>query len=579
MIDNIKAAEDSFRELIFKAREIVANGVTLPEFGVEIPGDKSHGDFATNAALCSSKALKMPPRKIAEEILSKIDFSGTCFSHAEIAGPGFINVFLADSWFGDTVKSIIEADENYGRTNHGAGKSRLVEFVSANPTGPMHIGNARGGALGDVIAESLDWAGYKTEREFYVNDAGQQVIKFGASLGARYLQVCSEAGKKIAAQFPDTENFAQKIYDDIENFPMSEGLYLGTDILIHAKNYYDTFGEILKDETDEKRNETLADYALPININGLERDLKRYGITYDNWFKESTLHNSGAVDEIIKKLKESGYTYEADGAIWLRTTEFGDEKDRVLVRANGVPTYVVPDIAYHYDKLVKRGFDKAVDILGADHHGYIMRIKAALSALGVDPDRLDIVIMQMVMLVRNGEAVKLSKRSGKAITLNTLLDEIPIDAARFFFNLREPNSHFEMDLDLAVEESSKNPVYYVEYAHARICSIIRNLAQDGLSPDVNADLSLLVTPEEKNLISNEALLPQTIIQAAEEYNPSLLTRYATETASAFHKFYDKCRIKGEEQALATARLTLCLSVKITLRNTLKILGIKAPEKM
>jgi arginyl-tRNA synthetase len=316
---------------------------------------------------------------------------------------------------------------------------------------------------------------------------------------------------------------------------------------------------------------------LPLNIKKLETDLLRYGITYDNWFRESTLHNSGAVDEIIEKLKESGYTYENEGALWLKTTEFGDEKDRVLVRANGVPTYLVPDIAYHYDKLVKRGFDKAIDIFGADHHGYIPRIKGAMKALGIDPERLVIVIMQMVMLVRDGEAVKLSKRSGKAITLETLLDDIPIDAARFFFNLREPNSHFEMDLDLAVEESSKNPVYYAEYAHARICSIIRTLEAEGIK---RTDSPLhYETPEEQELIKTAAMLPQIIITAAQDYNPSELTKYATLLASVFHKFYDKCRIKGESEEIVASRLNLIYAVKQTMFNALKILGITAPERM
>jgi arginyl-tRNA synthetase len=579
MMNAINSAEGTLRKLIDKALlEIAGEGVTLPAFNVEIPAERANGDFASNAALCSAKALRIPPRKIAEAIAEKIENNGleaSPFSRLEIAGPGFLNFFLSENWYDETVKGIIAAGADYGKTDFGKGAKCLVEFVSANPTGPMHIGNARGGALGDTLAESLSWAGYDVKREFYINDAGQQVAKFGASLDARYLQVCSESGQALAAD--NNEEYAQKMYDDAENFPMTEGLYLGADIILHAKNYYDQNGGELAKSDKSIREETLAAYALPLNIKKLETDLSRYGITYDNWFRESTLHNSGAVDEIIEKLKESGYTYENEGALWLKTTEFGDEKDRVLVRANGVPTYLVPDIAYHYDKLVKRGFDKAIDIFGADHHGYIPRIKGAMKALGIDPERLVIVIMQMVMLVRDGEAVKLSKRSGKAITLETLLDDIPIDAARFFFNLREPNSHFEMDLDLAVEESSKNPVYYAEYAHARICSIIRNLDSDGIK---RTDTSLTFsTPEEQELIKTAAMLPQIIITAAQDYNPSELTKYATSLAAVFHKFYDKCRIKGESEEIVASRLNLICAVKQTMFNTLKILGITAPDRM
>jgi arginyl-tRNA synthetase len=576
MINPVYSAETALRKLISGALcEIAGEGAALPAFNIEIPAERSHGDFASNAALCSAKALKMPPRKIAETIAEKLDFAGTPFSKCEIAGPGFLNFFLGENWYGDTVRDILNGGENYGKTDFGGGATRLVEFVSANPTGPMHIGNARGGALGDTLAESLSWAGYDVKREFYINDAGQQVAKFGASLDARYVQVCSEAGQALSAE--NNEEYAQLMYADTEKFPMAEGLYLGADIILHAKNYYDKNGAELASADKSMREETLAAYALPLNIEKLRTDLLRYGITYDNWYRESTLHDSGAVDEIIIKLKESGFTYENEGALWLRTTKFGDEKDRVLVRANGVPTYLVPDIAYHYDKLVKRGFDKAIDIFGADHHGYIPRIKGAMKALGIDPERLVIVIMQMVMLVRDGEAVKLSKRSGKAITLETLLDDIPIDAARFFFNLREPNSHFEMDLDLAVEESSKNPVYYAEYAHARICSIIRNLQSEGIS---RTDTKLsFKAPEELELIKTAAMLPSVIITAAEDYNPSELTKYATSLAAAFHKFYDKCRIKGESDEILTSRLNLICAVKQTMFNTLKILGITAPERM
>jgi arginyl-tRNA synthetase len=575
MINAVKSAEDKLRAILTDIMGEIAGDTPLPAFNIEIPADKSNGDFATNAALCSAKALKMPPRKIAEGVAEKISFTSLPFSKCEIAGPGFINFFLGEKWYSDTVSGILSDGADYGKSDFGGGAARIVEFVSANPTGPMHIGNARGGALGDTLAESLSWAGFDVKREFYVNDAGQQVAKFGASLGARYLQVCSKEGQAIDAE--NNEDYAQKMYADTETFPAAEGLYLGADIILHAKNFYDQKGASLAEKSAEERENALAEYALPLNIAKLKSDLARYGVHYDCWFFESTLHVGGAVEEIITKLKDSGYTFENDGALWLKTTEFGDEKDRVLVRANGVPTYFVPDIAYHYDKLVKRGFDKAIDIFGADHHGYIPRLKGAMKALGIDPDRLDIVIMQMVMLVRDGETVKLSKRSGKAITLETLLDDIPIDAARFFFNLREPNSHFEMDLDLAVEQSSKNPVYYAEYAHARICSIIRSLEADGIA---RKDTPLTFTEaEEYDLIKTAALLPNVIISAATEYDPSELTKYATALAASFHKFYDKCRIKGESESVLQSRLALIRAVRQTMYNTLKILGITAPERM
>ncbi|MDR0904264.1 MAG: arginine--tRNA ligase [Ruminococcus sp.] len=602
MTDKIAEVKTELFTIIDNARKKVCGDETLPQFNIEIPADTSHGDFATNAALCSAKAMKQNPRKLAEDITKKLDLKGSFFSRFEIAGPGFINFFLDDRFYAETVSDIIGDGADYGKTDFGKNETRLVEFVSANPTGPMHIGNARGGALGDAIAEILKFAGYNVSREFYVNDAGQQVYKFGASLSKRYEQICSENGQALFTRLSDTiekqeagtrlsdaaepnendtrlsdnEKFAQSLYSDENNFPMPEGLYLGTDIIIHAKNYYDVHGNGLLKLPEEERMNTLSAYALPLNIDKLKSDLSRYGIEYDRWFLESSLAEE--VPVILEKLKASGYTYELDGALWLKTAELGDEKDRVLVRANGVPTYVVPDIAYHYDKLVKRGFDKAVDVLGADHHGYIPRIKAAMKALGVDPERLDVVIMQMVMLVRDGQAVKLSKRSGKAITMETLLDEIPLDAARFLFNLREPDTHIELDLDLAVEQTSKNPVYYVEYAHARICSILKNLSESGFEPDQSGNLSFTV-PEEKLLIRTIARLPEVIITAAKNYNPSEITGFCIELAGTFHKFYDKCRIKGEDEDTVKSRLTLCLATKITIANALKILGITAPERM
>ena len=588
MSDLIKSASLQLRELINDALGVlVAEGVApaepLPSFAVEIPADKSHGDFAANTAMVCARAFKMAPRKIAELIIEKIDLSGSVFERAEIAGPGFMNFFLSKKWFAEAVESVLEEKENYGRTDYGQGKRVLVEFVSANPTGPMHIGNARGGAIGDCLASVLDWAGYHAEREFYVNDAGNQIEKFGKSLSLRYMHICSEKGQQVLAEAADTEEVCRLIYGEdgsSEDFPMPEDVYLGQDIIEHAKNYFDIHGNSLENVSEEERRKALVDYALPINIAGLERDLKKYRIVYDNWFRESTVHEKNETKLVVDKLMEAGKAYEQDGAIWFKATEYGMDKDFVLKRSNGLYTYIVPDIAYHYNKLVTRNFDKAINVLGADHHGYVPRLKAALNALGVDETKLDVVLMQMVRLVRNGETVKLSKRSGKAITLVTLLDEIPIDAARFYFNLREANSQFEFDLDLAVEKSSQNPVFYVQYAHARICSMLRNLESEGITVPEKADFTLLTDPREIELIRHIASLPQEIELAAKAYDPAKLTKYAIDLATLFHRFYDGCSVKNAGDAeLMNARILLSLAVRQTLRNVLTILKIEQPEKM
>ena len=529
----------------------------IREFVIEIPADKAHGDFATNIAMISARAFRMAPRKIAEIITENLDITDSYFDKFEIAGPGFINFFLGAHWFSDVLHEVIATGNDYGKTAFGQNNKVMVEFVSANPTGPMHIGTARGGAIGDGIASVLEWAGYQVSREFYVNDAGNQINKFALSLEVRYLQL---------------------FQDDIE---MPEDAYHGADITAHAKAFAEINGDKYVNVPSDIRRQALISYALPLNIDGLEEDLKKYRIVYDNWFRESTLHQNGEVDKVIELLKSRGCTYEAEDALWFKATDFGADKDFVLVRSNGVPTYVVPDIAYHYNKLVTRGFDKAIDVLGADHHGYVPRLKAALQALDVDPDKLDAVLMQMVRLVRDGEIIKASKRSGKAITLVTLLDEVPIDAARFFFNMREANSHFDFDLDLAAEESSKNPVYYVQYAHARICSILKNLSAEGITAKSAAECNfdLLQKPEEIELIRYLATLPNEIIDAAKNYDPSKMTKYAIEAATLFHKFYNACRVRGEEEALMQARLSLCIATKTVLKNVLSILKINAPESM
>ena len=550
------------KELVMKAMgELVADGTfpaePVPAFNTEIPADSKNGDVSTNAAMVCARPFRNNPRKIAEAIVSKIDLNGSYFARCEVAGPGFINFFYSSEWYATVVATVLEQKEKYGETDLGAGKSVLVEFVSANPTGPMHIGNARGGAIGDCLASVLEKAGYEVAREFYINDAGNQIEKFKTSLEVRYLQIYK----------PETE--------------LPEDAYKGQDIIDHANAFNEIYGDKYVNADSEERRQALCDFALPKNIQKLHDDLGKYRIQNDKWFNESTLHKDGSVQRVIEQLKASGHTYEKDGALWFKTTEFGDEKDRVLVRENGVPTYLVPDIAYHYNKLAVRKFDKAVDIFGADHHGYIARIKASMTALGVDADRLDIVIMQMVNLVRNGEKYKLSKRSGKAITLSTLLDEIPIDAARFFFNLREPNSHFDFDLDLAVSQTSQNPVYYVQYAHARICSVLKKMNEEGIeikSLD-KAALSVLTAPEEQEMIKHLATLPNVINEAAKAYDPAKVTKYVIDLATMYHKFYNNCRIMGEDESVMQARLSLSLAVKQVIKNILDMLKITCPESM
>ncbi len=559
----VKQTENELKSIIEQAiKTAVSNGALpeaeIPQFNIEKPANKDNGDYSTNVAMAGARAFKKAPRMIAEAIEACIDLDGTVFERVEIAGPGFMNFFLSQQFYSDVLKDVFACGKDYGKSDYGQGKRVLVEFVSANPTGPMHIGNARGGAIGDCLASVLDWAGFSVNREFYVNDAGNQIEKFATSLEVRYLQH----------------------YDPSVELP--EDAYHGQDIVDHAENFIKEYGDKYVNADSKERRKALVDFALPKNIAGLEKDLGRYRITYDKWFRESTLHNDGSVQKVIDALKEKGVTYEQDGALWFKASEYGNDKDIVLVRANGLPTYIVPDIAYHYNKLVTRGYDKAIDVLGADHHGYVPRMKAALTALGLDASRLDCVIMQMVRLVREGETIKLSKRSGKAITLNTLIDEVPLDAARFFFNLREPNSHFDFDLELAAKQSSENPVYYVQYAHARICSIIKKAQEQGVELKTPSDdeLALLNSKEEKDLIRHLSSLTDEIVSAAKSYDPAKITHYVIELATLFHKFYNAQRVMlDDNDSLMQARLFLCNAVKDTIYNILTMLKITAPEVM
>lgn len=568
--------ENMVKAAILKAVE--CGRLTQPEevkaFAVEIPQDLKNGDFSTNAAMVNAKVFHSNPRRIATAIVENIDFTDTFFDRVEIAGPGFINFFLGREYFETVVKAVLENKENYGKTNYGSGKKYNVEFVSANPTGPMHLGNARGGALGDILAECLIWAGYDVTREFLINDAGNQIEKFGLSLEARYMQ----------------------IFD--ASYPFDEKFYQGADIIARAKEFYDIHKDAYVNKTVEERKQALIDYALPRNIADMKTHLAKYRINYDVWFSEQAMRDRGDVDKAIAKLTENGYTYEKDGALWYKGTALGEEKDEVLVRANGISTYFAADIAYHYDKLVTRGFDKAIDIWGADHHGHVARMKTAMEALGIDSNRLDVVLMQLVKLIgdvkdENGnivldekgnpkkEEIRMSKRTGKSITLVDLLDEVPTDAARFVFNTREPNTHLLFDLDLAIKESSENPVYYVQYAHARICSILRRLERENLSvaDAQTADLSLLTDPNEIELIRILSYMPGEIINAGKSYDPSKITKYSITLATQFHRFYTACRVKCDDENLSKARLALCVATRYAIANCLRILNITIPEQM
>ena len=577
----VKTAEEQIINAVTAAiKANIADGTfieaDIPAFKTEIPADRKNGDYSANGAFMLSKALRMPPRKIAEGILEKINLDGTYFEKCEVAGPGFINFFLKPEFYADILLDVEALGDKYGRSDFGNGKKINVEFVSANPTGPMHMGNARGGALGDCLAAVLDWAGYEVEREFYVNDAGNQIDKFGLSLSVRYQQIL-------------------KGEDFIE---LPEDSYHGDDIRVLAQSYIDENGDGLLEATEEERRKALVEFGLPRNIEKMKAAMEKYRIDYNTWFSELSLHNGGELQETIEILKKNGYTYEKEGALWYKNIEVmtailkregkSDEdieklelKDDVLIRQNGNPTYFAADIAYHRNKLEKRGFDTAIDVWGADHHGHVARMKGAMEAVGIDGNKLDVVLMQLVNLMKDGKPVKMSKRTGKAITLVDLLDEVPIDAVRFLFNMREAGSAMDFDLDLAVEQSNQNPVYYCQYAHARICSILKKIENEGVNvrKPQKAELELLTSEEEKDLIAHLAALTGVIVNAANTYDPAKITHYATDLATKFHRFYNAQRVMVDDESLMQARIFLCLCVKNTMKNVLSMLKINAPESM
>ena len=579
MANLIQSAKERVNEILQSACARAVEKGELPAGAVltgtvEIPKDTANGDFAANHAMAGAKALHMAPRKIAQALADNAELEGSWFERIEVAGPGFINFRLSPKWYADVAAAILREGAEYGRCDEGQGRRVMVEYVSANPTGPMHMGNARGGVLGDALSSVLEKAGWQVWREFYVNDAGNQVEKFASSIDARYQQ--------------------QILGEDRVAFP--EDGYQGDDIRELAAQFRAQYGDAWLDKPLAERHAAMARFGLDRNIPKMKSDLSRYGVTYDCWFLESSLHESGYVDETVRLLTARGWTYEKDGALWLATSRLlGDKlrqqgkseeeidklglKDDVLRRANGFYTYLAADIAYHRNKLEARGFDKAINVWGADHHGHVARLKAAMDALGLDGEhRLDIVLMQLVKLTRDGEVVRMSKRTGKAISLTDLLDEVPVDAARYFFNSR-PESPVEFDLELAVRQDSENPVYYVQYAHARICTLLAALAAEGHPVPGTADMTLLTHETERELIKQLAALPEEVRLAARDYDPSRVNKYVTELAARFHRFYTACRIKGAEEGVLEARLLLADCTRRVIALSLALIGVSAPEKM
>ena len=577
----IQNAKDQVLDLTVAAYGKAAAQGLLPEDvavtpSVEIPKDTAHGDYTTTFCLAAAKALKKNPRQVAQILMDHMDLAGSYFTSVEMAGPGFLNFRLGDKWFRDTVACVEREGAAYGCNDALKGQKIMVEFVSANPTGPMHMGNARGGVLGDTLASVLQKSGANVWREFYVNDAGNQIEKFAKSLEARYLQIIKG--------------------EDAVEFP--EDGYHGDDIRELARAFYEKEGDKYLNCDEKTRHDALARFGLDNNIPKMQRDLARYGIQYDQWFFESSLHESGYVADSVQALTDLGFTYEKDGALWLHTSRILAEnlkkagksdadieklglKDDVLRRANGFYTYFAADIAYHRNKFAVRGFDKVINVWGADHHGHVARLKGAMDALGLDGEhRLDIVLMQLVKLVQDGQVVRMSKRTGKAVSLTDLLDMVPVDACRYFFNAK-PETQMEFDLGLAVREDSENPVYYVQYAYARICTLLKALAAEGYTvPDAaDVDFTLLSGETEQALIKKIASYSQVVRLAARDYDPSHINRYLTELAGDFHRFYTACRIKGEERPVLLARLKLADTARSVLKNAMTLIGCTAPEKM
>jgi len=563
MTDLMSAAFAQCASLVGAAYQKAVAAGQLPDGAAEgacdVPKDAAHGDVANSFALTAAKACKMPPRAIAETIMGHIDLAGSYFDKVEVAGAGFLNFFYSCAWRAALLAAVEAGGGDYGKSDWGRGKRVMVEFVSANPTGPMTLGNARGGVLGDVLASALEATGHEVWREFYVNDAGNQVLMLAESLYARYVQ---RLRGETAAAVPEKG-------------------YHGDDIRDLADEFIAAYGDSYLAKPKDECLPDMQAFAVTRNVDTIKADLLRYRIHYDEFFSERNLRDSGAVDETVELLRQNGHLYEADGATWFRATAFGGEKDEVIVTSKGNYTYYAADIAYHRNKLIERGFDVAIDVLGADHHGHTLRFRAGLEAVGIDPQRLQFALYQLVSLTRDGETVRMSKRTGKSITLADLLDDVSVDAARFFFNNRSTDTHLEFDMGLAVREDADNPVYYVQYAHARIHSVLAKLAAEGVvvKPAAQLDAGLLTHETELSLLKTLAAFPGEVSGAAAAYQPYRINRCLLELAAAFHKFYNACRIKEAEPAVRDARLKLADSVRQVLKNGLTLLNVTAPEAM
>ncbi|MFI8577056.1 arginine--tRNA ligase [Rossellomorea aquimaris] len=527
----------------------------IPDVILEIPKEKSHGDYSTNMAMQLARVAKKAPRMIAEDIMANFDQSKASIEKMEIAGPGFINFYMNNEYLTDLIPLILDQDQEYGQSNAGNGERVNVEFVSANPTGDLHLGHARGAAVGDSLCNVLEKAGYKVTREYYINDAGNQIHNLAISVEARYFQALGE------------------------DKAMPEDGYHGADIIGIGKKLEEEFGSKYAEVSDEERYKFFREYGLKIEMAKLQKDLEMFRVPFNVWYSETSLYENGKIDAALKTLKDNGHVYEEDGATWFRSTELGDDKDRVLIKNDGTYTYLTPDISYHQDKF-ERGHDVLINIWGADHHGYIPRMKAAIEALGFDREKLEVEVIQLVHLYKNGEKMKMSKRTGKAVTLRELVEEVGLDAVRYFFAMRSADTHMDFDLDLAVSQSNENPVYYAQYAHARICSILRQAEEQGLASEDKIDLKLIGTEKEVDLLKKLGEFPQMVADAAEKRTPHRVANYINDLASAFHSFYNANKVLDEEnRELTTARLALVKVVRVTLQNALALIGVAAPEKM
>ncbi|KZM53326.1 MAG: arginine--tRNA ligase [Bacillaceae bacterium] len=556
IVDEVKEQlKQEIKNAVLKAN--IAEEEQIPEVILEVPKEKAHGDYSTNMAMQLARIAKKAPRAIAEEIVQHFDRAKASIEKIDIAGPGFINFFMNNEYLTKLIPAIIQAGDKYGESNVGEGKKIQVEFVSANPTGDLHLGHARGAAFGDSLCNILEKAGYDVTREYYINDAGNQIHNLALSVEARYLEALGKEAE------------------------MPEDGYYGQDIIEIGKKIADEYGDSLLEKSEEERLQFFRDLGLKYELEKIRKDLEEFRVSFDVWYSETSLYKSGKIDEALDMLRKNGHIYEQDGATWFRSTAFGDDKDRVLIKKDGSYTYLTPDIAYHKDKL-DRGFDKLINIWGADHHGYIPRMKAAIQALGYDQNILEVEIMQMVSLFKNGEKVKMSKRTGKAVTMRELIEEVGLDAVRYFFAMRSGDSHMDFDLDLAVSESNENPVYYAQYAHARVCSILRQGNEQGLSYNANESdlLNEIQSEKEIELLKKLGEFPGVVAEAAEKRIPHRITNYIFELASVLHSFYNAEKVlDASNEMKSKARLALMKATQITLKNALTLIGVSAPEKM